>query len=114
MRGRRMRLELLQIKPQYAAMLAAHGLKNANDFVELDGPIISGHPDRHVRRVTIGGEAYYLKREHRVPFRERLSSYLGGFGFVSVSVREARVLYALSDAGISVPECAAVGEPAAG
>src|SRR5262249_33578817 len=42
--------------------------------------------------------------------RERLASWLAGFGFVSVSVREARVLDELERARLAVPPWAAVGE----
>jgi tRNA A-37 threonylcarbamoyl transferase component Bud32 len=106
--------DTLVIHPHFAEIMATHGLPRVVDFVDLEGPIVSGHPDRHVRRVTIGDETYFLKREHRVPFRERLSNWLDGFGFVSVSVREARVLDELAAAGIDAPPWVACGETADG
>jgi tRNA A-37 threonylcarbamoyl transferase component Bud32 len=75
--------------------------------------IISGHPDRNVARVTVGGPAgitAYLKREHRVHWRDRLGSAWAGFGLVSKSLREARTLAALSGAGVARPEWIAAGE----
>jgi tRNA A-37 threonylcarbamoyl transferase component Bud32 len=102
--------ERLIIHPRWAAMLEYHGLSRPQDFLSLEGPIISGHPDRHVMRVTIGTGVYYLKREHRVPLRDRLWNWFAGFGPVSVSVREAKTLKELAAAGVAVPECVAAGE----
>jgi tRNA A-37 threonylcarbamoyl transferase component Bud32 len=106
--------ESLLIHPRWAVKLEDYGLTRAQDFVNLEGPIISGHPDRHVMRVTIGTGAYYLKREHRVPLRDRLSSWWAGFGAASVSVREAKTLETLAAEGVAVPEWVAAGESADG
>jgi len=52
----------------------------------------------------------YLKREQRVSWKVRIVSALSGFGFVSRSVREARILQALQRESIGCPEWLAVGE----
>src|SRR5262245_42774926 len=102
--------ETLHIHRRWVATLECHGLTRVQDFLSIEGPIISGHPDRHVMRVSIGGQTFYLKREHRVPVRDRLSNWFAGFGPRSVSVREAMTLNALSRVGISAPEWIAAGE----
>src|SRR5947207_1956026 len=90
--------------------LAALGLRTADDFLNHPGEIISGHPDRHVMRTTFGNTTVYLKREHRVPWRDRLSSWRAGFGLASVSEREAGTLQLLAAAGLPAPEWIAAGE----
>jgi tRNA A-37 threonylcarbamoyl transferase component Bud32 len=106
----RPRADIVEINPRHAAMLESAGLTSAADFLNLHGPIIGGHPDRHVLRVTVGGQSCYLKREHRVPLRDRFANCLTGFGLVSVSRREAWLLGELKAAGIPAPEWLAAGE----
>src|SRR5262245_13641737 len=113
-RRRHVRREVLEINPRYEPMLQMLGLTSLADFLSLDGPIIGGHPDRHVMRIAIGEKRFYLKREHRVRLRQRLANRRAGFGFWSVSVREARVLGMLRDAGIRAAEWIAAGETADG
>src|SRR5207244_7864122 len=60
--------------------------------------------------VTIGEDVAYLKREHRVLWRDRLRSAAAGFGFASLAVREDRTLTALRTAGVACPEWMAAGE----
>jgi tRNA A-37 threonylcarbamoyl transferase component Bud32 len=76
--------------------------------------VIGGHPDRHVVRVELGAGpdavSAFLKREHRVPWKERIANLLSGFGFVSKSVREVRMLDSASRAGIGCAEWIAAGE----
>lgn len=82
------------------------------------GEIVSGHADRHVVRVILGQGrrrfVAYLKREHRVRLRDRFSSWWAGYGWVSKSVREARVLAELRKANIPVPHCLGAREDASG
>ena len=82
--------------------------------MSLPSIIICGHPDRHVARVTLGtgpeSVPAYLKREHRVPWRDRLFNAVAGFGFVSKSSREASILAELQRAAVGCPEWIAVGE----
>ena len=111
-------MRYMEINPRYRDFLAENGLHKAEDFLDLPGLIISGHPDRHVARVTLGAGpsrlAAYLKREHRVPWSDRLLNARAGFGLVSKSHREARVLRALREAGIGCPDWLAVGEGTGG
>jgi heptose I phosphotransferase len=87
-------------------------------FLSLSGVIVSGHPERHVSRIQLSddGRSFtaYLKREQRVSWKVRLTSALAGFGLVSRSVREARVLQALHRESIGCPEWLAVGEDSRG
>src|SRR5262245_57243940 len=68
----------------------ALGALDAPAFLEGPGEVVSGHPARHVRRVRLpDGSMGFLKREHVVPWRDRMANFLAGFGFVSKSEREA-------------------------
>lgn len=104
----------LEINPRYRGFLQKHRLRSAADFLALPSVIIGGHPDRHVARVTLGSGpdliTAYLKREHRVLWRERLGNALAGFGLISHSRREARLLQRLKRAGVGCPDWIAAGE----
>ncbi len=104
----------LEINPRFRDLLAGLGLSSAEQFLSLPGLIVSGHLDRHVARVALGGAAAYLKREHRVRPRDRLAAAGAGFGLVSKSLREARVLAALRRAGVGAPDWVAAGEDGRG
>jgi heptose I phosphotransferase len=104
----------MTINPRYRDLLARHGLTCAERLAALPGLIVTGHPGRHVARVTIGDDIAYLKREHRVLWRDRLRSAAAGFGFASLAVREARTLTALRAAGVACPEWIAAGEDGQG
>src|SRR5437588_12282702 len=78
------RREALLINPAFRDLLTAHGLTSTDAFLNLNGPIISGHPDRHVMRTTIGEWRCILKREHHVPRRDRIRSFFDGHGLMSV------------------------------
>jgi tRNA A-37 threonylcarbamoyl transferase component Bud32 len=98
------------INPRYRDLLERHGLACAERLAALPGLIVTGHPDRHVARVAIGGLTAYLKREHRVRWRDRLLSAAAGFGFASLAGREAQTLAALRTVGVACPEWMAAGE----
>jgi tRNA A-37 threonylcarbamoyl transferase component Bud32 len=98
------------VNPTYRDLLIDNHLTTPDAFVSLEGAIVSGHPDRHVMRIEIGGVACYMKREHHVPIRDRVRNFVDGHGFVSVSAREAQTLSALSRHGIPAPEWIATGE----
>ncbi len=102
------------INPSYRDTLARLGLRTAQQFLDLPGVIVCGHPDRHVAHVTLGTRPAtipaFLKREHRVPWKDRLGSAWAGFGFVARSSREWALLHELTAAGIGCPEPMAVGE----
>jgi hypothetical protein len=104
--------------PGYREFLDRQELKSPDDFLSLQGVVVSGHPDRHVVRVELGAGtdavSAFLKREHRVPWKERIGNLLGGFGFVSKSIREARMLDSASRAGIGCAEWIAAGENSRG
>src|SRR4051794_40339799 len=91
------------VHPRYRRRFASWGLRAARDFLDLPGEVVSGHPDRHVVRVVLGGRrrvVAFLKREHRVPWRVRFANFRDGFGWMSKSEREALLLAALRRAGI--------------
>jgi tRNA A-37 threonylcarbamoyl transferase component Bud32 len=101
----------LTINPVFADLFARVGLSAPSAFLDLPGEVVCGHPDRHVVRVEIPGEAraFYLKRQHIVGWREKLRNQLAGFGRVSRCEREAAVLQRLGAANLPVPRWAAFG-----
>lgn len=100
----------VEINPRYRDLCRRRQLLAAEHFLALPGALVSGHPDRNVARVRIGAVRCFLKREHRVRWQERLTNLWAGVGFVSRSVREARLLHALQRAGVPAPEWIAAGE----
>src|SRR5947209_1920402 len=106
------------IDARWRRRFAARGLTSARDFLGLDGDIISGHADRHVVRLVLGRglnrTVMFLKREHRSPWPARLRNWFAGYGWVSKSVREARVLNDLREARIRAPQALAFGEDGGG
>jgi heptose I phosphotransferase len=103
-------MAFVTINPRYRDLLARHGLACAERLAALPGLIVTGHPGRNVSLVALGDGTAYLKREHRVLWRDRLRSAVAGFGFASLAVREARTLAALRAAGVACPEWVAAGE----
>ncbi len=114
----RSRRGFVQICPGYRSLLRDLGLTEPEQFLALPAVTVSGHPDRNVSRVVLGeGEEAltgFLKREHVVPWRERLRNALAGFGWVSRSLRECRVLQALEREGVPCPDWLAAGEDGQG
>jgi tRNA A-37 threonylcarbamoyl transferase component Bud32 len=96
------------IEPDDRDSLRRRGLASAGDFLRLQGVIYCGHPDRHVLRVD--QPAAFLKKEHRVPWRDRLASAWAGFGLVSKSTREAKTLLRMARLDIPCPKVLAYGE----
>jgi tRNA A-37 threonylcarbamoyl transferase component Bud32 len=107
-------MAFVEINPRHRDLLQRCQLCSASGFLALPGLVISGHPERHVVRVTLGhgpgAVAAFLKREHRLPWKDRVINAGAGFGFASKSCREARILQALEPLGIGCPEWLAVGE----
>ncbi|MCI0381076.1 MAG: lipopolysaccharide kinase InaA family protein [Gemmataceae bacterium] len=110
------------VQPECQDWLRGLGLVHADDFLRLDGVILSGHPDRHVLQVQFdrlftfrarSEPAEYttviLKKEHRIRLRDRSTNAWHGFGWVSKSTREAILLNALTAAGITCPRVLAHG-----
>ena len=66
----------LEINPRYRVWFRRQGWFTPEAFLDWPGEVCSGHPDRHVRRVELPRESApvsaYLKREHRVPWRDRI------------------------------------------
>lgn len=104
----------LDVNPRYRKYLKWHRLHQVEDFLALPAVIISGHPNRNVARVTIGHGARplrgYLKREHRVYWRDYLMNAWAGFGWVSRSYREWLMLCELRRQKIRCPEVIAAGQ----
>jgi hypothetical protein len=106
----------VEVNPRFAARLAALGLTTAEVLLDLPGEVVCGHPDRHVVRVEMpeSPSALYLKRQHRVGWRERLRQWRAGFGWASKCEREAHLLRQLERDGFACPEWVAYGEDGAG
>jgi tRNA A-37 threonylcarbamoyl transferase component Bud32 len=99
------------VNPRYRDALARRGLASAADFLTCAGAPVCIRQDRRVDRVALDDVLTgYLKKETRVLFRERLSSWLGGYGWSSKSVREGIVLGELGRAGVACPMVVALGE----
>jgi hypothetical protein len=98
------------VRSDSAEWLASLGLTSAHDFLNLPGVVVSGHVGRNVSRVRLGTTTAYLKREHRVRRRDRFRSWLDGFGWSSISAREAAVLRRLDEHGLPGPRWLAYGE----
>ena len=86
------------------------GCRAPRDFLLMPGVVVSGHIGRNVSRVLFGDEPAYLKREHRVRLRDRLRSFLDGFGQASLSRREYLVIRRLREHGLPAPQLLANGE----
>lgn len=101
----------LTVHPAFVARLARAGLTSPAAFLDLPGEVVSGHADRHVRRVEVPGaaRAFYLKRQHVVGWREKLRNWRAGFGRVSRCEREAALLEKLAAAGLPAPRWVAFG-----
>lgn len=111
-------MAILELNPAYREWLECQRLGRPDGLVDLPGTIICGHPSRQVLQVELPVApapqvepiTCYLKREHRVSWRQRLTNALAGFGFVSLSRREAGVLRELRRAGVGCPDWIAAGE----
>src|SRR5436309_1053535 len=104
----------VRFHPDHRRRLEVLGLRDAPAFLEMPGLVVSGHPDRHVRRVEFSGQPAYLKVEHRIPWRDQVRHFLHGGGWVSKSVREANLLSELESLGLPAPGWLACGEDGRG
>ncbi len=104
----------VSLHPEARAWLRNERLAEPQDFLRLQAMIVSGHPGRQVSRLTLGHgsdtRVVYLKREAQLRWTTRWNNFLAGFGWVSRSVREARVLEALERDGLPGPRWLATGE----
>jgi tRNA A-37 threonylcarbamoyl transferase component Bud32 len=107
-------MTFLWVNPRYRDFLAQLGLDRVRDFLQLPGVIYCGHPDRNVSHVRLGrgpgSIGAFLKKEHRVPWGDRLKNGWAGFGLVPMSRREMSLLTEIRDSGIGAPEVLAAGE----
>jgi hypothetical protein len=99
----------LAIHPRYRQWLARLGLNTMEKLLNLQGEIVSGHADRHVRCVRLGGRTVYLKREHCVRRSVRRRNRAEGFGPVSRCEREVVTLRELESHGLPAPHWIAFG-----
>ena len=104
----------VQTHGQVAGWLTGLGLTRADDYLQLPGEVVSGHVSRHVMHVRLGVRSCYLKREHAIRWRDQWSSWWAGFGWVSKSEREGRVLWQLEHAVLPAPRCLAFGQDGRG
>ncbi len=105
-------MSLLEVHPAHGDALARLGLAAPTDFLRLDGTILGGHPDRHVLQVALPLGSCFLKKEHRVSWRDRFTHWWRGEGAISKSIREGRLLRKLEAAGIGCPQALACGDEA--
>ncbi|HEV3203984.1 MAG TPA: lipopolysaccharide kinase InaA family protein, partial [Gemmataceae bacterium] len=112
------RMAFVEINPVFGSFLRKEGLTQPQHFFALSGEIVSGHPNRHVVQLTLGDGSNairsFMKREHRVRWKDRLLNAWEGFGLISKSVREGRLLQILPQRGINCPEWIAAGEDEGG
>src|SRR5262249_38299223 len=100
----------LLVNPAQADILRGAGIRTAEDVLALPEEIVSGHPDRQGGRGRVRGVVAYLKKEHRVPWMERLRNLWAGFGAASKSWREAATIRQVEAVFPGVPSWIAVGE----
>ncbi len=104
-------MTFVEINPKYRDALAQAGLASAADFLACAGEAVCIRADRCVERVVLSENLVgYLKKETRILLRERLSSWWGGYGWSSKSVREGMVLGEVGRAQIGCPTVMALGE----
>jgi len=104
---------MMAVTPAYESLLARAGLRRPEDILSLSGTAITLRPLRQVRRVALpGGVHAFLKTESLITTHQRLESWWGGFGWVSRSVREGRLLSELKESRIPCPDVMAFGESA--
>jgi tRNA A-37 threonylcarbamoyl transferase component Bud32 len=106
------------LHPEREAWFRDLGLITAKDFLTLPGIIVSGHPTRHVMRVELSdGDRTmiaYLKKEHRVSWKDRFRHWRDGFGWASKSNREGILLQHLEAKQLPCPQWLAYGEDDSG
>jgi tRNA A-37 threonylcarbamoyl transferase component Bud32 len=99
---------------RYERLLRDAGLRSPDDFLAIAGAVFTGHPDRHVARVSIAGHGdtlhAILKREHRPIWKERMVNWWRGHGLVSKSVREAQLIWRAQRESAPGPELIAAGQ----
>ncbi len=101
----------LLINPRYALFLWKWGLRSFHDFMGIeDGILVGGHRQRDVRQLTLDQLQVFLKKEYVSPWKDALTNWWSGFGWVSKARREWQLLIRLRELGFFAPEPMAMGE----
>ncbi|MCS7168687.1 MAG: lipopolysaccharide kinase InaA family protein [Gemmatales bacterium] len=106
-------MELLWLDPNYAALLYESGLRQFEDFMNAHRARVIRRRQNGTRSVAllrIGPLTTYLKREHRIAYKERFRNWWDGYGAVGKSLREWRLLRKALQAGFCVPRPLACGQ----
>lgn len=99
------------MNPRYESDFWRQGLREAQDFLICsEGVAVGRHAARQVRRIPLGEYQIFLKREEPVQWKDRLDSWLHGFGWCSKARREWQTLVKLHERGLPCPEPLVVGE----
>ena len=102
---------MFYVNPQYEADFWEQGFRHPGDFLVCsDGVAVGRHAARQVRRIPLREYQIFLKREEPVQFKDRLDSWIAGFGWCSKARREWQTLIKLRECGMPCPEPLAVGE----
>src|SRR5688572_20933055 len=106
----------IEFTPSYAPIFLDRDLSTAPALLNWSGILVNRHRDRQVEQVRFAGQGaqrsdgFFIKKQHRVTWRERLRNAWHGFGWRSTAVREAALLHAAKAAGVGCPDLAAFGE----
>lgn len=101
----------LQLNSNYAELLAANRLADYQGLMNREiGALVEQNEDREIRRLSLGGHSFYLKRVRREKAGSALESYLGGRLAHSKPYREMQQCNSLRWNGFEVAEVVAVGE----
>ncbi|MCS7016878.1 MAG: lipopolysaccharide kinase InaA family protein [Gemmatales bacterium] len=106
-------MELLWLDPNYASILYEAGLRQFEDFMTCSRARVIRRRHNGTRSValfSLGNLTAYLKREHRVAYKERLRNWWDGYGAVGKSLREWRMLRNVRRAGFAAPTPLACGQ----
>lgn len=102
----------LFLRPDFAAALQASASPDDDPFDVLDGiqgEVVRAVARRSVRRIELGGQAYFVKRHHGVGWVEILKNLVIGRLAVVDASNEFRASARLTEAGLSTLTVAAYG-----
>ena len=101
----------LRLNSTYEELLRAHRLADYQSLMNREiGALVEQNDEREIRRLTLDGLGFYLKRVTREKASAALESYLGGRLAHSRPYREMQQSNSLRWNGFDVAEVAAVGE----
>src|SRR5262249_53957090 len=102
---------LLHLSSDLHSTMLQRGLDTFDAIFNLaGGDVISGHQARNVALFELGRWSGFMKRDVYVPWKEFLSDWCDGFGWVSKSTREWQTLHGVRAMGIDAPEPLGYGE----